>query len=732
MGRAAKRVRSLAGGAARAVLAAALLSLIAATVEDLPPEPSSLVGELGAVDPARRASAEEALRRLGDSARDALAEATDDDRPAVAQSAKRLLMRLDLGADRLSPLAPPDLLRAAAVAGPENTSVVGRAARVSLAREGEFAAPLLAKLLMSAVARDELSPEVIQDLQSLHIDQTSRGVGTRGRPAVVAELVLQGEEGVEVLQRWLAASRQQGGPASLRDAVSLVKGAQSPDVPGEAEHVPLHRMIQALVQGHEPPAEGDSFEAATASLAVAITDSDPARQAAARAAVRPWLTAGPPAGAESAEVEAWHATAAVAALLLGDLAAAEHHGGEADPVGLLGYHWMRGDYERFESLWRDDRWDDRAGIEPVLRRVSDRMVSTYIRPRGRSMRQPRYEAGETYKQLRLDLHEALATGRRDEAERIARQLVDSDPAHVGWRRLLAAATRDEEEARRLTRAADLMPLEEPYPRMSAASYAFAYADEDRELVGWSADQWRQAAAWGQADLFRAPLTVRAAAEAAEDRGEWHRAAELRAALVATVLRPDVRVELRERLDQQNRRGQANPNYLSLPIALQATGDLHHALMNLALVEGDAAEARRRYDATLALQPLDVSATIDYVRHLDATGQADLASDLFANLYRKLSMLARANPTSALLHNQTAWLAARCGRRLDSALDHAKTAVNLNPQEASYLDTLAEVHAARGEAKPALEMMATALDVADEDELPLYLRRRDEVRRTLDD
>lgn len=729
MGRAANRVRSLAWG----TLAVALLALAGATSppsDPLPQEPAALVDVLGDADPARRGSAEAALRQMGEAAREALVAASNDPRPAVAQSARRLLLRLELGAEHLSPLAPPDLLRAAAVAGPENTSVVARAARVNLAREGEFAAPLLATLLRSAVAEEALSAEVIQDLQSLHINQTARGVGTSGRPAVVAELVLQGEEGVDVLEQWLAASLLQGGPPALQEAVAYVRGVDGPTISADAEVAPLHRFAQALIQGEESAAETESFEQATAALAVALTEFDPARQAAARAAVRPWLTKGPSAGADSAEVQAWHATAAIATVLLGDLEAAERHAAQADPVALLGFYWMRGDYEGFESLWRDDRWDGQAGIEQVLRRVSDRMISTYIRPRGRSMRQPRYEAGEVYKQWRLDLYGALAEGRREEAEQIARRLVDSDPAHAGWRRLLAATTDDPAEARRLTRAADLMPLEDPYGRMMAANYVFAYAAEDGELIDWSADQWRQAAAWGQADVIRAPLTLRAAAEAAADRGEWHRAAQLQAALVATVLRSDVRTQLREFLDQQNRRGQANPNYLSLSIALQAAGDLHHALMNAALADGDMAEARRRYEAAMALQPLDVSTTIDYVRHLDATGEADLATDVFADLYRRLSALAGGNPTSALLHNQTAWLAARSGRRLDSALDHAKTAVNLSPQEASYLDTLAEVHAARGEAQPALEMMAATLDVADDDELPLYLRRREDVRRTL--
>jgi tetratricopeptide (TPR) repeat protein len=44
-----------------------------------------------------------------------------------------------------------------------------------------------------------------------------------------------------------------------------------------------------------------------------------------------------------------------------------------------------------------------------------------------------------------------------------------------------------------------------------------------------------------------------------------------------------------------------------------------------------------------------------------------------------------------LHNNLAWLFARCHRRLDDALQHALRAVELDPDNAAYLDTLAEAH-----------------------------------------
>jgi tetratricopeptide (TPR) repeat protein len=66
------------------------------------------------------------------------------------------------------------------------------------------------------------------------------------------------------------------------------------------------------------------------------------------------------------------------------------------------------------------------------------------------------------------------------------------------------------------------------------------------------------------------------------------------------------------------------------------------------------------------------------------------------------------PRSGELHNQLAWLSARCRRELDAGLDHAGQAAKLAPKNAGYLDTLAELHFQRGDQKRALEIIAQAI------------------------
>jgi predicted Zn-dependent protease len=75
----------------------------------------------------------------------------------------------------------------------------------------------------------------------------------------------------------------------------------------------------------------------------------------------------------------------------------------------------------------------------------------------------------------------------------------------------------------------------------------------------------------------------------------------------------------------------------------------------------------------------------------------------------------------MAHNDLAWLDARCGVKLADAQTHAERAVALQPRNAAYIDTLAEVVYRRGDKTKALELIArcAALDPHD----PVHRDRR---------
>ncbi len=133
-----------------------------------------------------------------------------------------------------------------------------------------------------------------------------------------------------------------------------------------------------------------------------------------------------------------------------------------------------------------------------------------------------------------------------------------------------------------------------------------------------------------------------------------------------------------------------------------TPALVHRLRAAAAIDaGDLDAARQHARAALAAAPAETAVGEELVPRLDAAGQREAAEELFQEQYRLHVQWCADWPESALLNNNLAWLAARSGRLLDTALKHAERAVQLEPN-ASHLDTLAEVHFRLGDREKAIE------------------------------
>lgn len=155
-------------------------------------------------------------------------------------------------------------------------------------------------------------------------------------------------------------------------------------------------------------------------------------------------------------------------------------------------------------------------------------------------------------------------------------------------------------------------------------------------------------------------------------------------------------------------------YLAAPRAAET----YRALATLAISNGDSkpgsadaraaalAETLRRL---LPVFPADTDWTIRCVTALDAHGRRELADSLFAENARLLRSVCDKHPRAAQYYNSLAWLAARCGRDLDGALSHAKRAVELQPSNPAFQDTLAEAHFRRGENAAAIECIRKCLE-----------------------
>ena len=86
-------------------------------------------------------------------------------------------------------------------------------------------------------------------------------------------------------------------------------------------------------------------------------------------------------------------------------------------------------------------------------------------------------------------------------------------------------------------------------------------------------------------------------------------------------------------------------------------------------------------------------------------EAGLVSELetwFAESWEKISAVIEKYPESDNTRNTAAWFASRARLKLDEAEQHLQAALARNPDQAAYLDTMAEVQFARGKRKQALE------------------------------
>jgi tetratricopeptide (TPR) repeat protein len=93
------------------------------------------------------------------------------------------------------------------------------------------------------------------------------------------------------------------------------------------------------------------------------------------------------------------------------------------------------------------------------------------------------------------------------------------------------------------------------------------------------------------------------------------------------------------------------------------------------------------------------------------GAQATADKLFAEDYTYYRGLADEFPNSAHFANQLSWLCAISHEKLDEAKRLAELAVKANPDQAAYLDTLAEVHFQLGDRAAALKLSKRALELS---------------------
>ncbi|MDC0048765.1 hypothetical protein OAL09_05430 [Verrucomicrobia bacterium] len=115
-----------------------------------------------------------------------------------------------------------------------------------------------------------------------------------------------------------------------------------------------------------------------------------------------------------------------------------------------------------------------------------------------------------------------------------------------------------------------------------------------------------------------------------------------------------------------------------------------------------------------INPSDSSMLEDLYQLLVDSGKTDEANNLFKTTYQVSKATIIRFPDHGQHNNNHAWLLSRCSKKLDEALEHANKAVQLEPENGAFLDTLAEVHFQRGDRAKAIEFSEKAVNLLDND------------------
>ncbi len=108
-------------------------------------------------------------------------------------------------------------------------------------------------------------------------------------------------------------------------------------------------------------------------------------------------------------------------------------------------------------------------------------------------------------------------------------------------------------------------------------------------------------------------------------------------------------------------------------------------------KGDLIEVQHRLDELAGDVPSNPDIANDVVPMLRELGREKEAKEMFDNVYRTLQQTTATGTDYPMPKNNIAWLCARCGQRKGEALQLAEEATKLMPDNAAYLDTLAEAH-----------------------------------------
>jgi tetratricopeptide (TPR) repeat protein len=141
-------------------------------------------------------------------------------------------------------------------------------------------------------------------------------------------------------------------------------------------------------------------------------------------------------------------------------------------------------------------------------------------------------------------------------------------------------------------------------------------------------------------------------------------------------------------------------------------EIHWRRARAAQARGDTAVANARVKSLLQLLPTNTDLTISMIDWLKQVKRDEDAKVLFDKVHIQTSAKLDAAPDDEKpgMKNDLAWLCARVGERLNDAVKLATEAVEAQPDNAAFLDTLAEACFRAGKVDDAIAHEQRALDL----------------------
>jgi tetratricopeptide (TPR) repeat protein len=124
--------------------------------------------------------------------------------------------------------------------------------------------------------------------------------------------------------------------------------------------------------------------------------------------------------------------------------------------------------------------------------------------------------------------------------------------------------------------------------------------------------------------------------------------------------------------------------------------------------GDDATFRKNLDEVVKATPVGSDVVISTYPLLKTAGRDIEAQALFDRAYAEISTMLRGNPGDPEVNNNLAWLCARCDQRLHEALELSQRAVDAEPDNGAFVDTLAEVKFRLGQVAEAVALEERAV------------------------